>query len=100
MFGNFGKLSHLVQDLQEKTKTMTVTVEVGEGAVGLVMNGHQEVVSMTLEQSLLEPCNAAQITEMVVYAFNEALQQSRQMVKDEVSKATGGINLPFLPGLF
>ncbi|MEW5953731.1 MAG: YbaB/EbfC family nucleoid-associated protein [Bacillota bacterium] len=100
MLSGFGKLNNLIQTLQEKTKTMTVTVEVGDGAVRLVMNGHQEVVEMALNQSLLEPCEAALITELVVYAFNEALQQSRQMVKEEVAKATGGINLPFLPGLF
>ena len=100
MFGNFGKFSQIINELQEKTKTMTVTVEAGGGAVKLVMNGHQEVVEMFLDQSLLHPGNQAGLTGLTVEVYNEALRQSRQMVKEEVNKVTGGMHLPFIPGLF
>lgn len=100
MFGNIGKLSQIINELQERTRTMTVTVEAGGGAVMLVMNGHQEVVEMFLNQSLLHPGNQAGLTGLIVEVYNEALRQSRQMVKEEVNKVTGGINLPFIPGLF
>jgi len=100
VFGNIGKLSQLINELQERTRTMTVTVEAGGGAIKLVMNGHQEVVEMFLDQSLLHPANQSGLTGLTVEVYNEALRQSRQMVKEEVNKVTGGINLPFIPGLF
>lgn len=94
---NLGNLMPLVQELQEQLKSMTVKVSAGEGAVELVMNGNQEVVQLYFKPALLQdPTRLAQLT---VDAFNEAMRESKEMVREQFSKLTGGLPIPTVPGL-
>jgi len=95
---DLAKMVEQVQKLQSDLRRMTVEAT-SRGIVTVQMNGRQELLQVTvsdgaykLDQESLAGC----ITE----AFNLALDQSRQRVKDEVAKYTGGMNLGNLSGLF
>ncbi|WP_347489647.1 YbaB/EbfC family nucleoid-associated protein [Desulfoscipio sp. XC116] len=94
---NMGNFMPLVQELQEQLKNMTVKVNAGEGAVQLVMNGNQEVVQLHFKPALLQ--DPAQLAQLTAEAFNEAMRESKKMVREQLSKLTGGLAIPTVPGL-
>jgi DNA-binding protein YbaB len=46
---------------------------------------------------VVDPDDVEMLQDLVTAAVNEAIKQSQQMAQDEMSKLTGGMNLP---GLF
>ncbi|AGK99724.1 YbaB/EbfC family nucleoid-associated protein [Desulfoscipio gibsoniae] len=97
MMNNMGNFMPLVQELQEQLKKMTVKVSAGEGAVQIVMNGNQEVVQLHFKpESVQDPARLAQLT---TEAFNEGMRESKKMVREQLSKLTGGLAIPTVPGL-
>lgn len=100
MINNMGSIIAEVQRLQEELRNMTIEVSEGEGAFRIVINGHQEVLDVQFKPSILSPENSEALQIMVASAFNRALSESKQMLKGELGKLTGGMNLPNMPGLF
>ncbi|KAF1085850.1 Nucleoid-associated protein [Sporotomaculum syntrophicum] len=97
MMNNMSNFMPLVQELQEQLKSMTVKVSAGEGSVELVMNGNQEVVQLYFKPALLQ--DPAQLAQLTANAFNEGMRESKKMVREQLSKITGGLAIPTVPGL-
>ena len=97
---NMGPILAEIQRLQRELKDMTVEVSEGEGTVRILMNGCQEVQSVAFNPAALNPDNIEALQAMVADAFNKAVVQSKEMIKTEIAKITGGLNLPNIPGLF
>jgi len=97
MTGNMDYLLDMVKQLQEQLKVMTVKVSAGQNAVELIMNGNQEVVQISFKPEILQ--DPAELASLAAEAFNEGMRESKQMVREELSKMTGGMNIPFVPGL-
>lgn len=97
---NMGPIFAEMQRLQRELKNMTIEVSEGEGAFRVLMNGYQEVQSVAFDPAALSPDNAEALQVMVAVAFNRAIVQSKEMIKNEIAKITGGLNLPNIPGLF
>jgi len=100
VINNMGSLIAEVQRLQQELKNMTIEVSEGEGAFQVVINGHQEVLAVKFNPNILTPNHAEALQVMMVDAFNRAISESKQMIKSEIGKMTGGMNLPNIPGLF
>lgn len=83
--------------LQEELAGRTVEASAGGGMVSVVVNGRQEVVSVRIEREVASPEELELLQDLVRGAMNEALSRSKRMVAEEMSKITGGMNLP---GLF
>ena len=83
--------------LQEDLAGRTVEASAGGGMVSVVVNGRQEVVSVRIEKEVASPEELELLQDLVRGAMNEALSRSKRMVAEEMSKITGGMNLP---GLF
>ncbi|MDI7275677.1 MAG: YbaB/EbfC family nucleoid-associated protein [Anaerolineae bacterium] len=81
---------------QEALAVETVTATVGGGAVSVTMTGHQEVRAVKLDPQILSPEDAEMIEDLLVAAYNEALQQSRKLVESRMAPLTGGLNIPGL----
>lgn len=100
MTGNMGEIFSEMQNLQQELKNKTVEVSEGDGAFSVVINGHQEVLAVKLDPAALSAENAEQLQNTAAVAINRAIWESKQMLKYELSKITGGLNLPNFPGLF
>lgn len=104
MMGNMGKMMKQVQKmqadmakLQEELVNQTVEATSGGGMVKVVANGKQEIMSIKINPEAVDPEDVEMLQDMVMAAVNEALRQSQEMVAREMSKITGGMNIP---GLF
>jgi len=82
---------------QESLKDETVTATSGGGAVTVVANGHQQVLSLTIDPGAVDPEDVEMLQDMVLAAVNDALERSRNLVAERMSAFTGGLSIP---GLF
>ncbi|MBC7341446.1 MAG: YbaB/EbfC family nucleoid-associated protein [Clostridia bacterium] len=101
---NMGKMMKQVQKmqaqiakLQEELAQRQVEATAGGGVVKAVVNGKQELVSITIQPEAVDPEDVEMLQDLVVAAVNEALRQAQEMVTKEMAKITGGLNLN-LPG--
>ncbi|MFA5536392.1 MAG: YbaB/EbfC family nucleoid-associated protein [Bacillota bacterium] len=102
--GNMNKMMKQVQKMQADMARMqveledrTVSASAGGGVVEVVANGKQELVSIKINPDAVDPEDVEMLEDLVLTAVNNALKQSQEMVANEMSKITGGMNLP---GLF
>ena len=76
----------------------TVSAETGGGLVNCTVNGKGDLVSLTVDPTLLAQDSKKMLEDLVVGAVNLALDRARQLAQEEIARATGGLPLP--PGLF
>ncbi|MDT3700591.1 MAG: YbaB/EbfC family nucleoid-associated protein [Thermincola sp.] len=105
--GELGKLLQQAQKLQsdmmkaqEDLKKLRVEEIVDAGSVRVVVNGRQEIINIVLDPGIIHPANSKILQELLVSAVNKALTKSRKLADQEVSKITGGLNIPNFPNLF
>lgn len=83
--------------MQEELSQRTVESTAGGGAVKVVANGKQEIVSIEIQPEAVDPEDVEMLQELVLTAVNDALNQVQEMMSREMGKLTGGMNIP---GLF
>ena len=84
-------------EIREELANQTVEATVGGGMVTAVVNGQQELVSLRITPEVVDPDDTEMLEDLVVAAVNEALQQSQELMSDEMSKLTGNFKIPGLP---
>lgn len=89
------KMQDRLVKLQEEMGDKTVEAQSGGGMVSCVVNGRQELVSLTISPEVLEEKDNELLEDLIVAAVNEGLNRSREMVQEEMSKVTGGMQMPF-----
>lgn len=99
-FGNIMKQAQKMQAkiarLQEEMESRTVEVTAGGGMVTAVVNGKYELVSLKIEKDIVDPEDIEMLQDLVVAAVNEGIRRAQEMVSAEMSKITGGLNIPGL----
>lgn len=101
--GNMGQMMKQAQKLQEDMKQLQeelgekrVEGTAGGGMVQAVATGKQELVSIEIEKDVVDPEDIEMLQDLVTAAVNEALRKSRDMVTEQMSRLTGGIDIPGL----
>jgi DNA-binding YbaB/EbfC family protein len=79
---------------QQALEEETVEASVGGGAVRILMNGHQKVMDLTVSPSLLDESEAEMLRDLLIAAFNEAVERSQALAAKRMSAVTGGLGLP------
>lgn len=82
---------------QEQLADETVEGSAGGGAVTVVMNGHQEVQSLTIDPEFVDPDDVETLQDAIVAAFNNAQQRAQELSQQRLGAVTGGLNLPGMP---
>ena len=90
------RLQRKVEKRKQELKTEQVEASAGNDQVKVVANGGGEIVSLTLDPSLLKSEDLAMVQDLIVAATNAALKKADEMVEAEVEKATGGMKIPGL----
>ena len=83
--------------LQEEAAQQTVEATAGGGAVTAVVNGKNQVLSLVIKKEAVDPEDVEMLQDLVIAAVNEALAKVHAEMAEQMSKITGGINIP---GLF
>lgn len=78
--------------IQEELEQKTVEGTAGGGAVKAVVNGQQELISITIDEEVVDDLEMLQ--DLVLVAVNDGLTKAREMANKEMEKVTGSLNLP------
>ena len=97
MAGMMKKVQKLQADmakLQEELKQRTLEVTAGGGAIKVVISGDKEIRSLKIAPEAVDTDDIEMLEDMLITAFNEAVNKVDEMTATEMGKVTGGINLP------
>jgi len=98
---NIMKQAQMIQQkmakLQEDAKLKTAAATSGGGAVEVTVNGKNEIISLSIKPEAVDPNDVEMLQDLVISAVNEALKKVHEELTGEMSKITGGMNIP---GLF
>ena len=83
--------------LQEEAAQNTAEASAGGGAVTALVNGKNQIVTLTIKKEAVDPDDVEMLQDLVMTAVNEALVKVQTELADKMSKITGGISIP---GLF
>lgn len=83
--------------LQEDAAQQSAEATSGGGAVTVVVNGKNQILSLTIKKEAVDPEDVEMLQDLVMAAVNEALAKVHAQMADQMSKITGGLNIP---GLF
>ncbi|NIR14532.1 MAG: YbaB/EbfC family nucleoid-associated protein, partial [Desulfobacterales bacterium] len=88
-----------IAKLQEELEDRTVEASAGGGMVTVVVNGRQELLSITIEPEVINSDDKEMLQDLILAAVNDGLSKAKEMVNEEMGKLTRGLNLPNIPGL-
>ena len=101
--GNIGNMMKQAQKLQAKMLQMqaeladkTVEATAGGCMVKVAANGKQQILSIVIEKEVVDPEDVEMLQDLITAAVNDALAKSQEMVSSQMSKLTGGMNIPGL----
>ena len=80
--------------IQTELGTLLVDGSAGGGVVQAVVTGKQELVSVTIDPSAVDPADVEMLQDLVVAAVNDALRSSRAVAESKMAAVTGGLRLP------
>jgi DNA-binding YbaB/EbfC family protein len=96
--GNLQRMAQQMQQemvrIQGELEATIVDGSAGGGVVTATVTGKQEVVSVTIDPSAVDPEDVEMLQDMVVAAINDALRSSRELAEQKMSAVTGGLRLP------
>ncbi len=90
------QLQEQMAKLQEELNEKTVETSAGGGMVTVVATGKQEISSIKIDPEVVNQEDIEMLEDLVLAAVNDALFQAKQMVSEEMTKITGGVNIPGL----
>jgi hypothetical protein len=82
---------------QKELKKMQIEGEAGKGAVTVVVNGEQRMVSVKIAPEIVDPKNIKQLEILILKAVNDAQEKAQKAAAEQLKEVTGGLKIP---GLF
>ncbi len=108
--GGAGNMSAMLQQAQQMQKSlMDVQEQLGEevvegsagnGAVVISMTGKHEVKNVKINPDAVDEDDLEMLEDMLLAAFNMALEKANQHAAARMNDVTGGLQIPGLDGLF
>jgi len=103
---NIGQITKMAQQMQtqmaqaqQELAETTVEATVGGGAVRVLITGAQEVRSVEIDPSAVDPDEVEMLQDLVMTAINEAISRSKELERERMGSIAGGMGLPGMPGL-
>jgi DNA-binding YbaB/EbfC family protein len=98
-----GNLQRMAQQMQQEMQRIDgelreahVDGSAGGGVVKAVVTGKQELVSVAIDPSAVDPADVEMLQDLIVAAVNDALRASRDIAEGKMAAVTGGLRIPGL----
>ena len=96
--GNLQRMAQQMQQemvrIQAELEAATVEGSAGGGVVSATVTGQQELVSITIDPSVVDTEDVEMLQDLVVAAVNDALRASRDLAAQKMGPLTGGLKIP------
>ena len=103
---NIGQIAKMAQQMQaqmaqaqQELAETTLEATAGGGAVRLVITGAQEVRSVEIDPSAVDPDEVEMLQDLVMTAVNEAISRSKELERERMGAIAGGMGIPGMPGM-
>ena len=87
------ELQKKMSEAQEKLNSIEVEGVSGGNSVKVIMNGEGDLKKITFQDALLKESKEI-LEDLIVAAHNDAKSKLIKKTSEEISKVTGGVNLP------
>jgi DNA-binding YbaB/EbfC family protein len=84
-----------LEKIQDELQAMTVTANAGGGMVTVEADGKGQINRVRIDPSIVNPADVEMLEDLVLVAVRDAQQKAADLAKQEMTKLTGGLNLPF-----
>jgi DNA-binding YbaB/EbfC family protein len=95
MMKKMQKMQKEMMEAQEALNAEQFEGVAGGGMVKVTVSGQREVVSVNLDESVVDPEDIEMLQDLIVIATNEALKKVEEKTNSTMGKFTQGLNLPF-----
>jgi len=96
IMGQASQMQSKIAELKEELRGRTVEGQSGGGIVTVTVNGGSEIVRIQIDPVAVDPRDVPMLEDLVVAATNDALNRTREMVREEMKTITGGVSIPGL----
>ena len=83
-----------MKDAQDAIKNIEVEGEAGGKLVKVILSGDYEIKAINISAEAKKETTEI-INDLIMAAYNNAKEKLKKKSSEELSKATGGLNLPF-----
>jgi len=88
------KMQEKMKETQDALKKIEVEGVSGGNTVKIIMNGDGELKKITLDEVAYKKESKEILEDLIVAAHNDAKSKLKKKTSEEISKVTGGIDLP------
>ncbi|HEU0132762.1 MAG TPA: YbaB/EbfC family nucleoid-associated protein [Mycobacteriales bacterium] len=93
------KMQQQLMTAQEELAAAQVEGSAGGGMVKATVTGSGELVSLTIDPSVVDPEDVETLTDLVVAAVRDASRAAQEMTAEKMGPLAGGLGGMGLPGL-
>ena len=90
---NINQLMKQAQQMQEKLErelqAMEVEATAGGGMVTVRMNGHKQLLGVTIDREVLDPADPEMLQDLIVAAVNEGSRKVEEAMQEKVGGMAG-----------
>ena len=90
------KMQEQMAKMQGELQEKVLETSAGGGAINVKVNGKQEILEIKIKPEVVDPEDVEMLEDLILTVINDAIKQSQEMVSGEMSKITGGLNIPGL----
>jgi len=87
------KMQEKMKETQDALKKIEVEGVAGGNTVKIIMSGDGELKKISFDETAFKESKEI-LEDLIVAAHNDAKTKLKKKTSEEISKATGGINLP------
>jgi hypothetical protein len=84
-----------LEQIQGELGNMSVTGSSGGGMVTVDADGKGQITKVRVDPSIVNASDVEMLEDLLLVALRDAQQKSADLAKQEMSKLTGGMGLPF-----
>lgn len=89
---NMQNIQSQMQTMQSKLEQMHAHGSAGAGMVEVTINGKMEVQSIKIAPEVVDPTDISTLEVLVASAFNGAVKDVQERLKNEATALAGGMN--------
>ena len=97
---NIQKVMQEAQQMQERMQQqmagMRIDATAGGGMVTVVVNGHKQLLSITIDPEVVSKDDVQMLQDLIVAAVGDALGKARASAEEKMARVTGGLRIPGL----
>ncbi len=86
-------------EMQDDMASKEMVATVGGGMVEARVNGKNQLLSIKIDKEVIDPEDPKMLEDLIVAAVNEAMKKAQTEAQGEMSKLTGGMNIPGLSNM-